>query len=138
MDNKPKIINLDFYDNSMLNNVMTINMKEGRKPKAADEIILEKEQKQNLEKVGDYIEANNIDPEVLVKSLKVDSKITEQSNLQKLQSNEVKSYKIVGYYEKGLSQTSDLYEARGYLDKNSMKKMIIILFMQILKRRKIK
>ncbi|MCS4517226.1 hypothetical protein JTS93_18765 [Clostridium botulinum] len=34
----------------MLNNVMTINMKEGRKPKAADEIILEKEQKQNLEK----------------------------------------------------------------------------------------
>ncbi|MCS4521375.1 hypothetical protein JTS97_03205 [Clostridium botulinum] len=138
MDNKPKIINLDFYDNSMLNNVMTINMKEGRKPKAADEIILEKEQNKIWKKVGDYIEANNIDPEVLVKSLKVDSKITEQSNLQKLQSNEVKSYKIVGYYEKGLSQTSDLYEARGYLDKNSMKKMIIILFMQILKRRKIK
>ncbi|HID0836162.1 TPA: ABC transporter permease, partial [Clostridium botulinum] len=123
MDNKPKIINLDFYDNSMLNNVMTINMKEGRKPKAADEIILEKRAKTKFgKKVGDYIEANNIDPEVLVKSLKVDSKITEQSNLQKLQSNEVKSYKIVGYYEKGLSQTSDLYEARGYLDKNSMKK----------------
>ncbi|KEJ00193.1 ABC transporter permease [Clostridium botulinum A2B7 92] len=123
MDNKPKIINLDFYDNSMLNNVMTINMKEGRKPKAADEIILEKRAKTKFgKKVGDYIEANNIDPEVLVKSLKVDSKITEQSNLQKLQSNEVKSYKIVGYYEKGLSQTSDLYEAKGYLDKNSMKK----------------
>ncbi|MHB9926004.1 ABC transporter permease [Clostridium botulinum] len=123
MDNKPKIINLDFYDNSMLNNVMTINMKEGRKPKAADEIILEKRAKTKFrKKVGDYIEANNIDPEVLVKSLKVDSKITEQSNLQKLQSNEVKSYKIVGYYEKGVSQTSDLYEARGYLDKNSMKK----------------
>ncbi|EQB3100702.1 ABC transporter permease [Clostridium botulinum] len=123
MDNKPKIINLDFYDNSMLNNVMTINMKEGRKPKAADEIILEKRAKTKFgKKVGDYIEANNIDPEVLVKSLKVDSKITEQSNLQKLQSNEVKSYKIVGYYEKELSQTSDLYEARGYLDKNSMKK----------------
>ncbi|KEI88726.1 ABC transporter permease [Clostridium botulinum B2 433] len=123
MDNKPKIINLDFYDNSMLNNVMTINMKEGRKPKAADEIILEKRAKTKFgKKVGDYIEANNIDPEVLVKSLKVNSKITEQSNLQKLQSNEVKSYKIVGYYEKGVSQTSDLYEARGYLDKNSMKK----------------
>ncbi|HID0816952.1 ABC transporter permease [Clostridium botulinum] len=123
MDNKSKIINLDFYDNSMLNNVMTINMKEGRKPKAADEIILEKRAKTKFgKKVGDYIEANNIDPEVLVKSLKVDSKITEQSNLQKLQSNEVKSYKIVGYYEKGVSQTSDLYEARGYLDKNSMKK----------------
>lgn len=102
MDNKAKIINLDFYDNSMLNNVMTINMKEGRKPKAADEIILEKEQNKIWEKVGDYIEANNIDPEVLVKSLKVDSKITAQSNLQKLKSNEVKKYKIVGYYEKKL------------------------------------
>lgn len=45
MDNKPKIINLDFYDNSMLNNVMTIKMKEGRKPTAADEIILEKRAK---------------------------------------------------------------------------------------------
>ncbi|ABS41799.1 FtsX-like permease family protein [Clostridium botulinum] len=123
MDNKPKIINLDFYDNSMLNNVMTINMKEGRKPKAADEIILEKRAKTKFgKKVGDYIEANNIDPEVLVKSLKVDSKITAQSNLQKLQSNEVKKYKIVGYYEKKVSQTSDLYEARGYLNKNSMEK----------------
>ncbi|MBD5643830.1 ABC transporter permease [Clostridium botulinum] len=123
MDNKAKIINLDFYDNSMLNNVMTIKMKEGRKPKAADEIILEKRAKTKFgKKVGDYIEANNIDPEVLVKSLKVDSKITAQSNLQKLKSNEVKKYKIVGYYEKKVSQTSDLYEARGYLDKNSMKK----------------
>lgn len=103
MDNKAKIINLDFYDNSMLNNVMTINMKEGRKPKAADEIILEKRAKTKFgKKVGDYIEANNIDPEVLVKSLKVDSKITAQSNLQKLKSNEVKKYKIVGYYEKKL------------------------------------
>lgn len=31
----------------MLNNVMTIDMKEGRKPKAADEIILEKKQREN-------------------------------------------------------------------------------------------
>ncbi len=46
-DNNPKILNLDFYDNSMLNNVMTIDMKEGRKPKAADEIILEKKQREN-------------------------------------------------------------------------------------------
>ncbi len=123
MDNKPKIITLDFYDDNMLNNVMTIKMKEGRKPKAADEIILEKRAKTKFgKKVGDYIEANNIDPEVLVKTLKADSKITAQSNLQKLQSNEVKSYKIVGYYDKGVSQTSDFYEARGYLNKNSMKK----------------
>ncbi|RHW65845.1 ABC transporter permease [Clostridium botulinum] len=123
MDNKPKIITLDLYDDNMLNNVMTIKMKEGRKPKAADEIILEKRAKTKFgKKVGDYVEANNIDPEVLVKTLKADSKITAQSNLQKSQSNEVKSYKIVGYYDKGVSQTSDFYEARGYLDKNSMKK----------------
>ncbi len=47
-DNNPKILNLDFYDNSMLNNVMTIDMKEGRKPKAADEIILEKKSKEKI------------------------------------------------------------------------------------------
>lgn len=46
--NKPKLISLDFYDNSMFNNVMTINMKEGKKPKASNEIILEKRAKKKI------------------------------------------------------------------------------------------
>ncbi len=125
--NKPKLISLDFYDNSMFNNVMTINMKEGKKPKASNEIILEKRAKRKFgKKVGDYIELNSIDPESFGKYAKSDSKIStdnnEKSNSEKSQSNEIKKYKIVGYYEKDVSQTGDLYEAKGYLDKNSIKK----------------
>ncbi|HBJ2614597.1 TPA: FtsX-like permease family protein [Clostridium botulinum] len=125
-DNNPKILNLDFYDNSMLNNVMTIDMKEGRKPKAADEIILEKKAKRKLgKKVGDYIEGINMDSEILKKAIKDNPQIlfnpNEKINLQKSDSKEVKKYKIVGYFDVETSISSNFYEAIGYLDKNSIK-----------------
>lgn len=111
-DNNPKIIDLDFYDNSMLNNVMTIDMKEGRKPKAADEIILEKKAKRNLgKKVGDYIEGINMDSEILKKAIKDNPQIlfnaNEKINLQKSDSKEVKKYKIVGYFDVETSISSN-------------------------------
>ncbi|MCS4437877.1 ABC transporter permease [Clostridium botulinum] len=125
-DNNPKIIDLNFYDNSMLNNVMTIDMKEGKKPKAADEIILEKKAKRKLgKKVGDYIEGINLDSETLKKAIKDNPQIlfnaNEKINLQKSDSKEVKKYKIVGYFDVESSISNNFYGAVGYLDKNSIK-----------------
>nr|WP_031369811.1 FtsX-like permease family protein [Clostridium botulinum] len=124
-DNNPKIIDLNFYDNSMLNNVMTIDMKEGKKPKAADEIILEKKAKRKLgKKVGDYIEGINLDSETLKKAIKDNPQIlfnaNEKINLQKSDSKEVKKYKIVGYFDVESSISNNFYGAVGYLDKNSI------------------
>lgn len=123
--NNPQILNLDFYDNGMLDNVMTINMKEGRKPKAADEIILEKRAKRKLgKKVGDYIEGINMDSEILKKAIKDNPQslfnANENTNLEKLIAKEVKKYKIVGYFDVETSMSGNFYKAVGYLDKNSI------------------
>ncbi|WP_251862555.1 FtsX-like permease family protein [Clostridium sp. Marseille-Q2269] len=121
-NNNLKIISLNFYDEEMFNYVMKFDMKEGRKPKAADEIILEKKAKRRLNKsVGDYIDAISIDEELLKKGTINKSKSYKVDNAN-LNLNKVKKYKIVGYYEANVSVTDDFYKAIGYLDKNSMGK----------------
>ncbi|EJO5348981.1 ABC transporter permease [Clostridium botulinum] len=125
-DNNAKIINLDFYDDSMLNNVMTIDIKEGRRPKASDEIILEKKAKRKIgKKLGEYIGGTGVDSQVLKEAIEKNPKILSSANekisLQKSDSKEYKKYKIVGYYEKSVTMSNDFYGAIGYLDKSSMK-----------------
>ncbi len=83
-----------------------------------------------------------MDSEILKKAIKDNPQIlfnpNEKINLQKSDSKEVKKYKIVGYFDVETSISSNFYEAIGYLDKNSIKMMMSILFMQILKKRKIR
>ncbi|WP_050608005.1 ABC transporter permease [Clostridium niameyense] len=125
-----KIVSLDLYDDGMLSNVMTIDIKEGRLPKNSNEIILEKRSKRKFKKeVGDYVQWFKLDSDLVDNEIKNNPEVIKEIkngnlniDIKKFSLNQVKKYKIVGYYEPDKSFSSNYYKAIGYLNKSSLNK----------------